>query len=602
MLRRRSEQGQVLVLSAVAIIVLVGVAALVLDLAALRLDHRVDTTAVDFAATSGAYALDPAIGGSPRLGCDKAWGYLEENLSDLASGATFPCTSFGTSASCASTTSPVSVTSVIGQYTITMETPVPDSDPMMADPSGEGVVAAHDGTSCQRFGVQVNKDQAFLFAPAVGTASGSVPVHAVARYSLRHGDTFPALAALDPHACPAISAGSGFIDAFSATDAASGNSSPGIIYADSDGAGNGGQPCNTGSNVVLVVNGQNGTDSTCSSVPNTSSGVMWAQCSSTAAGVIATYALTINSPYAYKAGYDYFPNPTPLIQPITRQPVDSIYHCSNVSSSNCADDYMNDLNQAYSPISSTALPNQPNGTPWNVVSNCSPSTGLTLQPYTYVNCPNNKKGVGGFTVSGTSVTIDPGGPIVFAGSLNVSNGGQLWVVASGVTPGDTALSDYLNTPDTMLYLQGSGSINVTQSSTSVILPHTFIYSGADSSGSELGGCLNLGSGSAVTWSAATGNTGASSHYGKLMFWSEGYCNVNGVATASTFDGGAALDMDGILFSPNANWTITGNSPVNAENVQFWVNTITISSSNSGLLLRPDPNNAIPVAGGVALIR
>jgi hypothetical protein len=579
-------------------LVLVGVAGLVVDLAALRLDRQADVTAADAAAVNGAYALDPMIGGSPQAGCTKAWTYLADNLSDLPSGATFPCTSFATSSSCTnSTTAGTSVSEVVGNYTITMETPVPDSDPLMVDPTGEPVQLSHDGTACQRFGVLIAMHQNFLFGRAVGVGSGNTTTRAVARYSLHQGNNFPALTALDPHACPGISAGGGFIEAFSASDATTGQSSPGLIYADSDGAGySGGGGCNRGSNVVIEVNGSNNggytySPSTCSALPSVSAGIIWAQCTATDTGVIGTYALsTANSGVAYKPGYNYFPTPTAMAQPITREPVDALYHCSNVSSSYgiaCTDDAINDLNTAYASVSST--------TPgWTVVTTCSVTGTLTLAADTFVDCPDSGNGGGGFTIKGGTVTISAGGPVVFAGSINFSSqGGNLWVVASGATQGDTNLGDYANAPDSIVYLQNSGSLTTTSGS-SVVLPHTLVYSGSGSNG-----CLNIVSGSTVAWSAVASS---SDKYRKLMFWSEGSCNAGGGTKASTFDGGAALTMDGILFSPNANWTITGNSSVDARNVQFWVNTISVSSNSSGLLLRPDPDNAVPVAGGVELIR
>lgn len=593
-----AERGQVLVMAVVAMLAIVGIAALVLNLAAVRLDQRAATTAADFAAVNGAYELDPAIGGSPQAACQKAWTTLQQNMPDLPSGAGVDCTQLAAASACSSTTSAQSVQATgTGPYTIVLRTPVPDTDALMVDPSGEAPQPSHDGTSCQRFGIQVTTKRSFFFGNVTGTKSGSSTVHAVARYSLRNGDTFPALATLDPHACPSIVANSGYIEAFSATDASTGNSSPGLIYADSDGAGYTGAKCNTGSGLVVYVTGSGATTTDCSAVPTGPSGLIWAQCSATQAGVIGTYALsTSNATYAYKPGYNYFPQPTPLAQPITREPIDAIYHCDNVAASygiTCTDDYIDDLVTAYSGISTTSAG-------WTVLSGptyCSPSAGYDIGPYTYVDCPDDAKGTGGLSISGVTVTLTPGssgGPVVFAGNVNVSNGGRLLVTAPGITQGDTTLSDYASVPNTILYLQNSGSMNVSQTSTLVVLPHTFVHTGTGT-----GGCLNLGSGTQVVWSAVTSS---SADYQKLMFWSEGSCNVNGVATASTFNGGPSLTMDGILFSPNANWVATGGSVVDARNVQFWVNTVSVSGNGTGLLLRPDPNNSIPVAGAVALIR
>ncbi len=469
---RDDERGVVLVISTLVMLTLLGIAAVVLDLAMVRDDQRVATTAADFAAASGANALDAASGGNPLLACQEAWRYLQENLYDLPGDASFPCASkFTTSTVCDSTgstpTPPTTVTAVEGPYTITMETPVPDDDPLMADPSGEPVQPEHDGTSCQRFGVEIVKHQPYLFGPAVGIGGGSTTVHAVARYTVAQGHTFPALTALDPHACPAVSAGGGFIEAYAAVNAAGLVVSPGLIYADSDGAGYPGSGQCNNAQVVLQVNGNNGSD-TCFTGSVGSAGIMCAQSVPAGQpgipaqpGVIGTYAFSVNPQYAYRPGFNYFPTPTDLAQPITREPVDAIYHCTSPSmpvGSTCPVDDIDQLNGLYANMTAASAASAG----WNVVTTCSVSTALTIGPDTYVDCPDTS---GGFTVKGGTVQIAAGGPVVFAGSISFSSsGGNLWVVVPGVPAGDASLSDYpASTPDTVVYLQGSGSITVTSS-------------------------------------------------------------------------------------------------------------------------------------------
>ena len=638
--RRHEEEGQVLVLMAFAMIVFVAMAGLVLDIAALRQDRRTDTTAADLAAVSAADALDPYAGGSPYLACQDAWTYIQEDLPDLPSGSAFPCSSFrADSASSVYSCLPAAVgnqqptaalpvsasfPSSSPQYTITMETPVPDADALMTDPNGEPVQASHDGNECQRFGITIVKHQPYLFGPAVGVKNGTTTERAVARYTVTPGETYPTLAALDPHACPAISAGNGFIEAYAAIDAKGNLVSPGLAYADSDGQGySGSGACNSSSKVVLQVNGQGGSAANC--WPGPPPGGQGYICAQNAAdpvqpGVIGTYAFAVTPSEAYRPGFNYFPSPTELPAPITTEPIDLLYHCTNSTvptGTSCPVDAINTLNSTYSGLVYQSAANNNLPANWNVVSTCSVSGALVITPPAYVNCPDSGKG---FTVKGGTVEISggsAGGPVVFAGSINFSSqGGNFWVLdtvdvngsGQNPSPGDTNLADYSSStgssllPDTLVYLQNSGSISLSSGS-SMVLPHTFVYTGSGS-----GGCLNIGSGASLSWSAAAGNTTASALYHKLMFWSYGTCGATagqappGGNANSVMDGGASFSMDGILFSPDANWTITGSGTVDARNVQFWVNTIGISSTNAGLFLRADPNNAVTLSGGVDLIR
>ncbi len=584
------DKGSVLVIAAVFILVLVAIAALVVDLASVRSDQRTIQTAADFAALSGANNLDYASGGSSQLACTEAWAYLQQNLPDLPTGEAFSCSGFTTQRWDGSSTSPCPTSTdeapqSIGSYTITMETPVPDGDPMMSNFEG---IQPSDGNPCQRFGVQIRQHQPFVFGPAAGTSSGNVAVHAVALYSTKIGPKVPDLAALDKHICDAVSSGSGDIWAYPAVDSNGKPVSQAEIYADSDGTAN----CN-GGHYVLDTSSQNSggysySGANCSNPPTQAvGGSIWAGCDgSTEPGVIATYALTTQPASAYENGYNYFPVPVPLSAPITRAPVDARYHCSNLNPVplNC-NDYINDLKNLYGYTTTSGSPGlRPTTLPtgWTrftlVHPSCTIKTTVTIQDNTYVDCPS------GLTIQKPgSLTIDSsksGGAVVFEGSISFQGSGGSLTVVPGSSP-----------QDTVLYLQNSGSLTVSSNAT-VDLPQTLVYSGQGT-----GGCLNFLSGSSVTWSAITGNTPSLAPYTHLIFWSEGSC-----AGDSTFDGGAILNMHGILFSPNAIFRLTGGSPINAFEVQFWVDAIQSSSSGAGILLRPDPTDAITLGAGVSLIR
>src|SRR5262245_20576907 len=87
---------------------MVGIAALVLDLANLRLDRRANRAAADSAAIAAAAELGQAAS-SPRDACEKAVRYAEANLGITTPGAntcagTFPAAETQVATSCAAGT------------------------------------------------------------------------------------------------------------------------------------------------------------------------------------------------------------------------------------------------------------------------------------------------------------------------------------------------------------------------------------------------------------------------------------------------------------------------------------------------------------------
>ena len=106
--RRALEQrdrGAYAILYATLLTVMVGIAALVLDLANLRLDRRANRAAADSAAIAAAAELGQAAS-SPRDACEKAMHYAEANLGITTPGAntcgaTFPAAEAQVASACA---------------------------------------------------------------------------------------------------------------------------------------------------------------------------------------------------------------------------------------------------------------------------------------------------------------------------------------------------------------------------------------------------------------------------------------------------------------------------------------------------------------------
>jgi len=595
----RDQRGAVLVLFALLLTGLLGMAAIVIDLAALRLDVRVNQNAADFAATAGAEAMNTLSGGTPYAGCTEAWVYLEKNLA--VSPSSDPCSSFPKTTCNAS--AEVSQTGSAGKFAITITNPIPDTDALMSfyDQTAVDTETA-DGTPCERIGVTVQQTQPYTFGKLYAP-SGTTTIHAVARFSILGGELYPAIATLDQHGCssPAhglpggIDAASAIIHAFAVSPSTSG-----IIYSDSDGTGSLSLspqvPCTTGD---PVMNSQG-------------SGYIEADGPTiNQPGKIGLYGLnTLSPPIAYSgttssanpcvAGtFNICPTPTVLPTRITRQPVDAIYHCSNLPGTN-------PCNGAADPIQTlVAAYHSGIGTISNTVSGsaCSVSGTQTYAQDTYFNCPS------GVTIRGTGssnaiLNLEAGGTYVFAGDLHVQNNGYLNVI-SGSLPdstqpggGITSRTCPTSVGDTQLYLRAPGNFMVDTSGTANLC-NTFMYAEGDS-GSISGGLITLGSSDTVFWRPAHSTT---SGLAKLMFWSEGSGTTSIPSlTSSQWQGGANLDMDGILFAPNTWLLVGGNGTVNAVNVQMWWDAVQLNGHSVVLDLAPDPQNATPITGGVALIR
>ena len=77
-----SERGATMLLVAASMILLLGAAALAIDIGGLRFDIRADQLATDAAATAGVASINPFAGSEADQACADAWDYLLLNLED----------------------------------------------------------------------------------------------------------------------------------------------------------------------------------------------------------------------------------------------------------------------------------------------------------------------------------------------------------------------------------------------------------------------------------------------------------------------------------------------------------------------------------------
>jgi len=232
MLRRlfdkaKADDGVALLLIGVSMMLFIGMAAIAVDLGALRDDIRADRLAADAAVTAGVAEVDPFSGSDARQACEVAWDYLLLNLDDEGTSVTPPnCALLG-----GSCTPGVAreATGSAGPYSFVITNPAPDGHALMGS---QAVNTLIDGVSCQRLGVSVQKTRDHWFGRVIGSASGSTDVSAVARHAagVGGGEVVPLLV-LEPISCDALfTSGQGKVTVswFMET--------PGFIVVDSNGS------------------------------------------------------------------------------------------------------------------------------------------------------------------------------------------------------------------------------------------------------------------------------------------------------------------------------------------------------------------------------
>ncbi len=224
-MRREHEQGATMMLVAASLLLLVGVAAIAIDIGSLRFDIRADQLATDASATAGAASINPFAGSEADQACTVAWDYLLLNLEDEGSSPSAPtCSTF------AGTCNPLTArqaTGTAGPYSVVFTHPVPDSHPLM---TSQAINAVFDGAPCQRLGVELTRSRDFAFAGVLGSWAASTTVHSVARIGagIGAGEVVPLLV-LEPISCDALfTSGQGKITVSYFED------SPGLIVVDSN--------------------------------------------------------------------------------------------------------------------------------------------------------------------------------------------------------------------------------------------------------------------------------------------------------------------------------------------------------------------------------
>ena len=580
----KGDSGTALLLLAASMLLLVGVAAIAVDLAALRADIRGDRLASDAAATAGVASLGSLSGNPAEEACGVAWDYLLLNLGDEGLSLIPPdCTVFIGPCNAAVSRE---ATASAGPYTFEIVHPVPDTHRFMTT---QAINAPIDGVPCQRFGVSVERVRDFTFARIIGFSQGSPQVRSVARSGAGSGSSeLVPLLLLEPIACDAMfTSGQGRLTVSYFVDATS--DVPGTIVVDSAGSKTDNpNRCGTNSWTIDSKGTQNG----------------WIRAIPTPSGIpsaILSFALsgdpTANAVRSYDPGdltspvdpadisdateppesyFRLYPRPIGVDRRITRAPIDWRYNCKSAYP-----DYPLDLsNPGLGGISIDPCPNPAApfrdqlvanyggaGNPgfasiWTTFFPCAVNNGSRAAPEIsvsgnwWVDCP------GGLIINNDKTVTFDGGDVVFEGGIDIRSSASLIVNPTMAT-------------DHVVYVRNGNLAKGAQSSMSFL--HTMVYL-------ENGVLSMVGGSGGLTWTAPIAG-----NFEDLALWSE-------APLAHAIGGQAGNSLTGTFFTPLADpFILTGQGGQFQTDAQFITRRLEIKGQ-AEVRMTPDPERStlIPI--------
>lgn len=440
---RTDEQGAYLILYALLAVVFFTVAAIVLDIAALRQGRRADRAAADLAVTAAVAELDANDPSSFARACEDAWGYVLANRTATSGAVTPPdcAAAFPASDACTGVLGARTAAASIGTLVISITHPVPDSSDLMRAETPGGDIAqpidpVTDGSPCERIAVRIVRTRTFLFAQVAGALGGTTDVHSVARTLTTTSTTeVPAVVALDPSACQTLvtDPGAGALLLGSVSQA-------GLAIVDSDAsAGN----CGGGSYAVMAGAAGDPTDR------------LRAQSAGATTGEIRSYALAgSNFADAYDPGAvgsgRLSPQPTPALVRTGRALIDNRYRCATCDGGSDVIGPLETARNATPPAGSTAT----------YAAGCTVPPGPPASfgaTHVYVDCDPFVV-QGSLTFLGTSVTV--------RGDVIIEDGACLAVNDS------TCGSSGITAQDADVFVRGSLTKAIKGE---LALPRTFVY-------------------------------------------------------------------------------------------------------------------------------
>jgi hypothetical protein len=550
-----------MILLAFTMVLLLGVAALAVDLAAMRYDLRAAQLASDAAATAGAIHIDPVAGSDAEEACQVAWEYLLENIQDEGPTSTPPtCANF--SGGCPANARTESAWA--GPYEFAIVHPVPDGHDFMA---GQPLHLDIDGAACQRLGVSVERTRDFTFGRVIGFVAGTPSADSVARIAVRPGEgELVPLLVLEPTGCNALfTSGQGAITVNFFEDV------PGIIAVDSDGSKSS-NPNTCSPNNRYTINSNDNALNWIRAIP-TPDGI---------ASVILSYALS-GAPSANPAkSYETVdvtsgrlsPQPTATERRITRAPIDWRYNCKPsydpylgfVEVQGCSGSdpaHIDNLRAAYGGSGNPGFVHR-----WTNHHPCFLNNAGTISESGnwWIDCP------GGFRINqDTIVTLD-GGDLVFDGGIDIGSNGQLHI-----NPSESS--------DHVVFLR-SGDVVKGGGDSKLTMRQTFVY--MESGRVDIGG----GSGpDSLQWSAPLDG-----NFEDLALWAEASLQFG-------ISGQGGNTLEGTFFTPLADpFSLTGQAGQFQTFAQFLTRRLEVKGLGE-VFMTPDPDRStrLPIRG-IMLIR
>lgn len=601
----RGELGVYAILYALLVVVVLGVAATVVDLALMREGRASARSAADSAAVAAASALNPLDTSKtdPLKACRNAWKYLRVGIDDLPDGSS-TCSVFPTapSATCTATTTPIAATWTSTRYAVRITWPVVAASTLMTAPDvrpgsvTQTANAAFDGANaCDRIGIEVTRSSPTVFAAALGVRDVTIGAASVGR-AIEKGeskDVIAALNILEPSKCGALrTSGQGAVQVNGVDDQA------GFIAVESNGRA-GSPTCNgQGATIEAASNALNFIRADGPLGPGT--------------GLIQAFALNVaptgNPAKAYNSG-PIQPTPTVLTERYGSKPVTDIFNCTAAVCAPGGDDWVDQLEAMYGgsgiptqvwPTSASlgAFKTLTSADAPNFTCNGNASTPPIVVPAGnwYVDCP------GGLQVSG--LLAFRGGHVVTSGPVELGSNSACLAFNVPVDPAAPACPTANTTPDpdttspaptgdAVLFIRSGRLYKVSQAQ--LYLPQTFTYLGSGYTDLAGGSGALLMTTPLADDAACTTDACKNQHFRRLVLWSE-------ANALHSIGGQSALVLRGVLFTPNAESVFAGQAGQQQADAQFWTRTLEVAGQGT-LVMAADPDASIarPLLG-VSLIR
>ncbi len=552
------EKGAVLVTVLFSIVALLAMAALVLDLAAVRVNRSASQTVADSAATAA--ALD-AEGFNGQKACETALDYLELNLPHAGPFSGADCLSF--TDTCQTGITPASSTvATAGSWVATLTYPVLDTSPLLTSSAiGQPTQPLHpdDGDPCERFGVSIQGTHNYVFGRILGATSATTNIHSVARGFVPDGHQFALnLLILERYDCAALSVntsgGGGGIVVDAVLNGDTGLLDQGFIAVDSDasaGCGGPGVIVTSGGGSIIRSDGPDGcagqigshigpggftVGEGCGQIQLLAPGVPgcnWPAC--TSSGVIA-------------------PDPIPRRGRITRAPVDHRFNCKTTYNFGvgweidpCTETPAPHIDNLVAALGGPGIP--PGYTEWSTLGHgCNVGSVVVPPGDYYIDCPNFRPG---------DVTFQ-GGNIVFEKNLSLTGSDTLVINNPAIT-------------ESTVFFRSTGALSMTGGS--LTINHAMVYMSDHHQ-------TNISiTGGDIVWSAP--ETGV---FQDLALWYDSEQEVK-------FAGGGILDLDGVFFAPVALISYAGNGGQSQVSAQFVARRLSVGG-NGTLVVRPSWERAV----------